>query len=181
MPGGGAQAQGPWIRADGTFDFNAKAVVEGEVSCPAEFFVFVESGRRVVASNNLPRHPTGVFPVAPGSNAFCYDRNPNADLDDCHGHTHEIEWDGRRVNTVPLPRHLGVSVYAGVFSRAAATAGWGYGEFEAAGQAAGGDEADVVNGVSTRLTNYAIMHIYNGMPSVCSCACGYRERGGQVW
>ncbi len=78
MLGGGAQAQGPWIRADGTFDFNAKAVVEGEVSWPAEFFVFVESGRRVVASNNLPRHPTGVFPVAPGSNAFRYDRNPNA-------------------------------------------------------------------------------------------------------
>lgn len=77
MNGGCAQVQGPWIRADGTFDFNAKATVDGQVAWPSEFRIFTEAGRRVVAGNNLPSHATGVFPVAPGSVAYRYDRNPN--------------------------------------------------------------------------------------------------------
>ncbi len=34
----------------------------------------------------------------------------NADLDECHGHTHEIEWNGTRAGDVPLPLDLRVPV-----------------------------------------------------------------------
>ena len=77
MAGGGAHVQGPWIRADGTFDFNAKAVVDGVISWPSEFLISAEKGMRVIASNNLPKHPTGVFPVGRDTGAYRYDRNPN--------------------------------------------------------------------------------------------------------
>ena len=73
----GAFRSGDWI-ANGRWDPARKPVVEGEVSWPnARISVAVEGGERVVRANNLPRHPTGEFPIRPGSRAYDYDRNPN--------------------------------------------------------------------------------------------------------
>lgn len=75
--GGGAARPGPWLRDDGTFDFTAKAVVDGQVDWPHRFTVRVEGDRRLFEGNGLPAHPTGVYPIDPTSEAYRYDRNPN--------------------------------------------------------------------------------------------------------
>lgn len=75
--GGGAKVNGPWIKADGTFDLTIKARVAGAVTWPHRFTLSVEDDTRVFASNDLPNHPTGVYPIAPGDPAFRYDRNPS--------------------------------------------------------------------------------------------------------
>jgi hypothetical protein len=75
--GGGAHASGAWIRGDGTYDFTAKPAVEGAIVWPSQFKFELVGDTRVVTSNNLPNHPTGVFPIARESEAFKYDRNPN--------------------------------------------------------------------------------------------------------
>lgn len=76
--GGGAQVDGPWIdKAAGTFDFTRKAVVSGQVTWTPNFKVSVEGDRRVFTTNDLPKHPTGVFPIQPSEAAYRYDRNPN--------------------------------------------------------------------------------------------------------
>jgi hypothetical protein len=43
----------------------------------ARISVSREGDLRVVRANNLPNHPTGVFPIAASDSAFQYDRNPN--------------------------------------------------------------------------------------------------------
>lgn len=78
--GPGAEGSGPWIRGDGTFDPSAKPLVEGEIDWPDVFTATVEGETRLVQGNGLPDHPTGAFPIAPDSEAFQYDRNPNAVL-----------------------------------------------------------------------------------------------------
>ena len=79
MPGaGGAFRDGPWIKADGTYDFTRKAVVDGEVSWPHRYSVSLRGDRRLFSSNDLPDHPTGTFPIAAADDAFQYDRNPNS-------------------------------------------------------------------------------------------------------
>lgn len=76
--GGGAHRAGPWI-GQGTWDPGARPVVEGEVTWSNAFVsVSVEGAHRVIRGNALPRHATGVFPISPGSEAYRYDRNPNA-------------------------------------------------------------------------------------------------------
>ena len=77
--GGGAQRTGEWIDTPGRRWFpGRKPVVEGQVRWPdARVSVSVQGGRRVVRANGLPHHPTGVFPIRPGSEAARYDRNPN--------------------------------------------------------------------------------------------------------
>ncbi|MDX2143506.1 MAG: YHYH protein [Rhodospirillaceae bacterium] len=75
--GGGAQVRGSWIRDDGTFDFTQKAVVDGAVSWPHQFNVSILNGTRIFTTNDLPRHRSGVFPIAPGDDAYLIDRNPN--------------------------------------------------------------------------------------------------------
>jgi len=73
----GAFRSGDWIAGD-HWDPARKPVVEGEVSWPnARIEVAVEGEQRIVRANNLPRHPTGEFPIRPGTRAFDYDRNPN--------------------------------------------------------------------------------------------------------
>lgn len=74
---GGAFRDGPWIKADGTYDLTAKAVVPGSVNWSSRFSIQVQQGRRVFTSNDLPPHPTGMFPIPYDSTAFLYDRNPN--------------------------------------------------------------------------------------------------------
>ena len=76
--GGGAFRNGPWIKADGTFDFTAKAVVPGDVHWPSRYTMRLEGERRIFALNDLPNHGTGVFPIPSDSAAYQYDRNPNA-------------------------------------------------------------------------------------------------------
>lgn len=75
-PRGGGHA--PWLRADGTFDPAEKPTVAGSVRWPSQLAIAVEGDRRVIASNALPSSPTGTFPIAPESEAYRYDRNPNA-------------------------------------------------------------------------------------------------------
>ena len=80
MPGGGggAPTQGPWFNGDGTFDDEAKYVVEGEVEWPHELDVTVEGETRLLTGNGLPDHTTGVFPVEAGTQAAEIDPNPNS-------------------------------------------------------------------------------------------------------
>lgn len=71
---------GPWIDEDaGTFDLTAKPVVDGSVSWDAQHSVsFGSTGAtRIIASNDLPDHTTGVFPIAAADDAHQYDTNPN--------------------------------------------------------------------------------------------------------
>ena len=77
--GGGAQKVGEWIdRTKGVWSPQAKPFVEGKVSWPnSSITVTLEGGLRVVRANNLPKHPTGEFPIRPGTKAYSYDRNPN--------------------------------------------------------------------------------------------------------
>jgi hypothetical protein len=76
---GGAFKDGPWINGDGkTWDSTKKVIVQGNVKWPHAFKVSLEGDRRVFTSNDLPDHSTGVFPVAEDSEAYKYDRNPNA-------------------------------------------------------------------------------------------------------
>jgi hypothetical protein len=75
--GGGAHKTGDWV-AQGSWDPSAKPYVEGNVLWPdARITIRTGDARRFVVANNLPKHPTGEFPVRPGSRAYDYDRNPN--------------------------------------------------------------------------------------------------------
>lgn len=77
-PGGGAFRDGEWI-GGGTWDPDAKPIVEGNVEWPnASISITVEGDRRVIRANSLPQSPTGEFPVKPGTEAYNYDRNPNS-------------------------------------------------------------------------------------------------------
>ena len=69
---------GPWIHGD-TYDADEKPTIAGEVDWPnASISVTLEGDTHVVRANNLPTHPTGVFPVSPSDPAYRYDRNPNS-------------------------------------------------------------------------------------------------------
>lgn len=74
----GAQRAGHWIRGN-EWSPVGKPIVDGAVAWPnSAITVSLEGDRRVVRANNLPRHKTGVFPVARSDDAYQYDRNPNA-------------------------------------------------------------------------------------------------------
>ncbi len=76
---GGAGNRGPWFTNDNTrYDINKKAHVQGSVMWQADFAINVTSGKRVITTNGLPSHPTGVFPIAASDAAYAYDRNPNS-------------------------------------------------------------------------------------------------------
>jgi len=74
---GGAFRDGPWIKPDGTYDFTAKAIVSGTVTWPNSYAMRIEGDRRIVVTNDLPNHGTGLFPIPSSDEAFRYDRNPN--------------------------------------------------------------------------------------------------------
>lgn len=74
----GALQTGPWIQGDRWWP-GRKPVVGGAVRWPsARIDLSSSGGRRRIAFNNLPNHPTGIFPVAASDDAYRYDRNPNA-------------------------------------------------------------------------------------------------------
>ena len=75
---GGAFKDGPWLNADGTtYDRTKKPIVSGDVKWPHVFKITLEDDKRIFATNDLPDHGTGVFPIAEDSEAYQYDRNPN--------------------------------------------------------------------------------------------------------
>jgi hypothetical protein len=75
---GGAFRDGDWIKSDGTYDFTAKPIVEGNVNWSYRFKMALNGNKRIFNTNDLPNHPTGVYPISPSSNAYLYDRNPNS-------------------------------------------------------------------------------------------------------
>lgn len=78
MDGRGASDTTDWSNSPGTWDYTRKPTVEGSVMWESEFAVTLDgAGNRVITGNGLPSFPTGVFPVAPGTIAYTYDRNPS--------------------------------------------------------------------------------------------------------
>lgn len=76
--GRGAHAQGDWIVGD-KWNPKEKPVVQGQVEWPNHYLsITVEGNKRVVKSNDLPDHVTGIFPIRPTDLAYAYDRNPNS-------------------------------------------------------------------------------------------------------
>lgn len=78
IDGAGANNAEDWTNPDGTWDYTLKPIVEGEVYWNGEFAMVLDgNGNRILIGNGLPDHPTGIFPITPGSEAYAYDGNPN--------------------------------------------------------------------------------------------------------
>ncbi len=76
--GAGADDASDWTNADGTWDYTRKPQVEGNVVWNHEFNIALDGmGNRIITGNNLPNHPTGIFPIQRGTIAWNYDKNPN--------------------------------------------------------------------------------------------------------
>lgn len=74
----GAQTRGPWFTNNNIqWDINKKVAIQGSVNWTPNISVRQENGKRVVTTNDLPNHKTGVFPVASNDPARVYDANPN--------------------------------------------------------------------------------------------------------
>jgi len=75
--GGGAFRDGDWIQGN-WWDPKGKPVVDGEVFWPnSEITVSISGDFRLIRANNLPSHPTGIYPIGAQDDAYDYDRNPN--------------------------------------------------------------------------------------------------------
>ncbi len=75
---GGASTAGPWIQGK-YWNLSKKVAVSGSVSWPnSKVSITVQGTNRMIISNGLPNHPTGVFPIASSDAAYSYDRNPNS-------------------------------------------------------------------------------------------------------
>lgn len=74
----GASSRGPWFVGTTQYDINKKAKVRGSVSWQASFSNKVSGSTRTIATNDLPNHITGVYPIASSDPAYSYDRNPNS-------------------------------------------------------------------------------------------------------
>lgn len=72
----GAQTRGPWFIGTTQWDVNKKAKVGGSVDWQERLSVTVKDGKRVLDTNNLPNHVTGIYPVRSTDEAYKYDRNP---------------------------------------------------------------------------------------------------------
>ncbi|HWB67293.1 MAG TPA: YHYH protein [Mycobacteriales bacterium] len=76
--GGGAMVRGPWfIDNNKKYDVNQKIHVHGHVHWTSRLHIRVHGSHRIVTTNDLPRHHTGVFPIRSTDPAYAYDRNPN--------------------------------------------------------------------------------------------------------
>jgi hypothetical protein len=70
---------GPWIDTlKGTFDITRKTMVTGQATWAPHFAMQLRGDSRIFSTNDLPPHPTGVFPIRRSDPAFQYDPNPNA-------------------------------------------------------------------------------------------------------
>jgi hypothetical protein len=75
----GASARGPWFVNNNTqYDISKKLKVQGSVKWTPTFSDQVSGSNRVIATNDLPSHTTGTFPIAASDPAYAYDRNPNS-------------------------------------------------------------------------------------------------------
>ncbi|MGE0540760.1 MAG: YHYH protein [Dehalococcoidia bacterium] len=69
---------GDWIEG-AVWDPTKKIHVQGEVHWPAAHVSITTAGdERIISSNDLPEHHTGIFPIARSDPAYAIDRNPNA-------------------------------------------------------------------------------------------------------
>lgn len=76
---GGAMVRGPWFTNNNTeYNANQKLRVSGNVMWQADFSNTVNGGTRTIITNDLPSHPTGIFPIMASDPAYQYDRNPNS-------------------------------------------------------------------------------------------------------
>jgi hypothetical protein len=74
----GSDRQGEWIQGE-WWNPEGKPVVDGEVFWGNTWIeTHFENNQRVIRANNVPYHPTGIFPISPNDDAYQYDRNPNA-------------------------------------------------------------------------------------------------------
>jgi len=74
----GADSRGPWFTNNNTqYDINKKANVQGAATWTAGFSNTVSGTTRTIATNDLPNHATGIFPIASSDPAYSYDKNPN--------------------------------------------------------------------------------------------------------
>jgi hypothetical protein len=75
---GGAGKRGPWFTNNNTaYNINKKAHVQGSVAWKAEFSNTVSGTTRTITTNDLPSHPTGIFPILATDPAYAYDKNPS--------------------------------------------------------------------------------------------------------
>ena len=75
---GGQGLEGNWLNGDGTWDATKKTVVDGSVTWPHSFTISIQGDQRIFTGNDLPDHPTGIYPISPSDDAYTYDRNPNS-------------------------------------------------------------------------------------------------------
>lgn len=76
---GGAGSRGPWFVNNNTqYDVAKKSKVLGSVTWQPSFSNTTSGTTRTIVTNDLPSHPTGVFPIAATDPAYNYDRNPNS-------------------------------------------------------------------------------------------------------
>lgn len=73
----GATTRGPWFIGTTQWDINKKYAVRGSFNWEHKLTNTVSGNTRTLASNNLPTHVTGTFPVSASDPAYAYDRNPN--------------------------------------------------------------------------------------------------------
>ena len=75
----GAQVRGPWFVNNNTqWDSNKKPAVDGNVTWKNNISMSQDTTTRIISTNDLPDHHTGVFPVASSDDAYKYDKNPNS-------------------------------------------------------------------------------------------------------
>ncbi|HJQ08075.1 MAG TPA: YHYH protein [Candidatus Saccharimonadales bacterium] len=72
----GAQTRGPWFIGTAQWDMNKKTMVDGSIDWQERLSVTVKDGKRILDTNNLPNHKTGIYPVRSTDEAYKYDRNP---------------------------------------------------------------------------------------------------------
>lgn len=73
----GATTRGPWFVGTTKWNINKKYAVQGNVNWASRLTDKVANGVRTIATNGLPAHMTGTFPITPIDPAYSYDRNPN--------------------------------------------------------------------------------------------------------
>jgi hypothetical protein len=79
----GAFKAGAWLDSS-TWEPSKKPVVDGAVAWPGSQVQIklenskLESAKRTITANNLPKHTTGIFPIQTSDDAYQFDRNPNA-------------------------------------------------------------------------------------------------------
>lgn len=75
--GNGPRVSGPWIQGQYWYP-EQKPAVQGSVAWPnAKMSVEIVGNERVISTNALPNHATGVFPVQSSDPVYRYDPNPN--------------------------------------------------------------------------------------------------------